>query len=190
MTTFSLVDTEVQVGFNATTATTNNQALYTVPAGKIARVDFDSCHWRSTGFFGRAAFMVWSKPANVLRKHYVGNYQRQQSVRSLSFYPAWSSFANVEVSNASGGVYFSGAESSAQIQNSINSDGSVNPEDSLVESTPVYNSATNGTRFFGPKSIYLNPGEQMLFFTKYADNDGQSVNVWVNFRLAVWLEDV
>lgn len=192
MTTFTLVNSEVQVAFSSSNATTNNQPLYTVPAGKIARVDFDSCHWRSTGSFASAAFMVWSKPANVARKHYVGNYQNQagNTVRSVSFYPAWSDFSNLKLdAGGTTNVWYTGSDSTAQIQNWLASDGTTQPETSLYENTAYTNNATAGARFWGPRSIYLAPNEQMLFFTKCTDNNGLPVNSWINIRLAVWLED-
>jgi hypothetical protein len=72
MTTFTFVDVEVAT-VNQSNSYINSQTLYTVPAGKLAKIKFDSVHMsKSTGTsWGEHIFVMWSQGTNVFRKHVI-----------------------------------------------------------------------------------------------------------------------
>jgi hypothetical protein len=193
MTTFTFVDVEVTTALSEVSYI-NQQTLYTVPSGKIAKIKFDSSHITSTasgGKFAEHSFICFSQGTNVKRKHIVG-YTRSSNtgVSSLHYYNPkdWTFYPA-----------YSGAQSDERIYHPMNvQPTSWNPQNTI--DTTMSNSIAGyhkyeernldyGSRVYSPETFFMKAGEIL----KYSDGlyyETPSGTRYTNMRLAVWLEDV
>lgn len=193
MTTFSLVDNNTTILSSNTSGYSYNNSLYTVPTGKIARIQFDSCHMRvdGGGEMQQTAWGVWSKPDAVVRKHYMASYYGNGTsnyLKTVHWYPNGSNhspFTTQAGYGASTRYFFT---ASAQMEDWVSSSGAVTGNDGVyVGHKSDEGSEGYGSQLWGPDSFYCKAGEQLLF-TAYSSVSSTST-VYMNLRLAVWLED-
>jgi hypothetical protein len=194
MTTFTLVDHEVDVHVNGQTANFQEKTVYTVPTGKVARVQLDSINVYADGGAGEIihmTIMYWSKPNNTLKKFYTASYNSDNSatqyVRTISWYPNWT---QPDPSNFSSGAanYFS-YSMNAQMEDWVDSNGNFsNDKDAYAGMADAQQSVNRGTRLWAPKQSFLKAGETIKF-NGQAYRSTNNNYLWVNTRLAVFLED-
>ena len=135
MTTFSFINVEASFS-GGTSINHGEQTLYTVPAGKIAKIKFDSYHTSvdSTGnMLSTKYWVMYSQNtinSSTLRKHMMGSFDNNDStVRSCSFYnPA--DFYGVQMQTGATTLY-ENRIMNAMPENWVSSNEPVNPNDSL-----------------------------------------------------------
>jgi hypothetical protein len=189
MTTFTFVDVEVAT-VNANPTYINQQVLYTVPSGKIAKIKFDSVHIsKSTGTgFSVHIFVMYSQGTNVIRKHVVGYADTPSSdVATLNYYNP-KDWTNVQTAGGTASIstaYTMSTQPQSWIDSSNNIDTTF--DDNLV-GYPNYTTADNGTRVYCPETFFMKAGEVLKYSDKLENVTGG--HRYTNMRLAVWLEDV
>ena len=191
MTTFAFVDVEIAT-VNQSTSYINQQTLYTVPTGKLAKIKFDSVHVSKTSdeAYQDHAFIMYSQGTNIVRKHIVGYaVNTGTQARTISYYNPSDWSVQPTASGPTGGVYQQHSMST-QPQQWVNTDGTI--DSTLIpdlQGYPQYsNQFTYGARVYCPETFFMKAGEVL----KYSDAlSGPTGNYrYTNMRLAVWLEDV
>jgi hypothetical protein len=194
MTTFTLIDHEVDVHTSGQTVNFQDLTVYTVPSGKVARVQLDSINVSANGGGGeinKFAAMYWSKPSNAYRKHYTIAYNSNsssQDVRTISWYPNWSEA--VPPTFVGGSTSYFNYTMNAQMEDWVDANGNFSNDKEIAGGMPTALSSTNaGTRLWAPKQSFLKAGEVIKLNGQVFRSTNNS-NLWINTRLAVWLEDV
>ena len=191
MTTFAFVDLEIAT-VNQTTSYIDQQTLYTVPTGKLAKIKFDSVHVSKTSSsaYQDHIFVMYSQGTNVMRKHIVGfAVNTGTNTRTISYYNPSDWSVQPTASGPTGSVYQQHSMS-AQPNQWINTDGTI--DSTLIpdlQGYPEYNtSVSSGARVYCPETFFMKAGEVL----KYSDalNGLTGGYRYTNMRLAVWLEDV
>ena len=194
MTSFSFINNEILLGTSQVQEFTNI-TIYTVPSGKVARVQMDSIHLYAKGDvkFEDVAFTIWSKPSNTFCKHITGDYSFRgdgaHSVKTVSFYPNWTRPVANEFS-AAGSNYFS-YSANAQMQNWVLQNETFYVDKDVTSGYPDAQTTTNaGTRLWAPKQFFLSAGEVLKLNGETRTDLTSSEGLYFNTRLAIWLEDV
>lgn len=194
MTTFAFINNEILLG-TAQVLEFTNHTIYTVPSGKVARVQMDSIHLYAKGDakFEDVAFSIWSKPNNTFCKHITGDYSYRgdggNSVKTVAFYPNWT----VPVTNtfSAGGTNYFNYSANAQMENWIQQNESFSVDKDVVSGYPDAQTNTNaGTRLWAPKQFFLSAGEVLKLNGETRTQLNFNTGLYFNTRLAVWLEDV
>lgn len=191
MTTFSFINVEATFS-GGTSLNHGEQTLYTVPAGKLAKIKFDSYHTSvsSTGnmISGKYWLMYSQNSANstTLRKHMFGaGDNNESSIRSFSFYnPA--DFKGQDVRIGSNTGIYEDRLMNAQPENWVNSNEAIDFNDSARASS--WSTQGYGAQTYGPETFFMAAGEVLKLRTKTVCNG--SLTRYTNMRCAVWLEDV
>jgi len=193
MTTFAFAN--VEASFDSTAGTTfshGEQTVYTVPAGKLAKIKFDSYHM-SIDTTNRIIYkMYWTlysqnSSSTTARKHMVGEgFNSDSGVRTMSFYnPA--DFTTVPFDKGGNTTAAYGKIMNAAPENWITNNV---PHDGFDASLRMNTWDTQGYGAFvhGPETFFLGAGEVLKLRTKSELNAG--ADRYTNIRCAVWLEDV
>ena len=192
MTTFAFANVEAAYYTSSGSLQHGEQTIYTVPAGKLAKIKFDSFHMSIEGTSNKIDKLYWilysqNSSSTTLRKHMVGEgFNQDSNVRTISFYnPADFTTVPFERGGDTGNPYY-GKTMNAVPENfsSNNSPGNIN--DSLREYQ--WSNTGYGTFTHGPETFFMGAGEVLKLRAK--DSLSTGANRFTNMRCAVWLEDV
>ena len=192
MTTFAFANVEASYYTSTGSLNHGEQTIYTVPAGKLAKIKFDSFHMSIEGTSNKIDKLYWilysqNSSSTTLRKHMAGEgFIDDSGVRTISFYnPA--DFTTVPydkggtTSNPSYGKLMN-----AVPENFASNNQAQNINDSLRGYT--WSSSGYGTFTHGPETFFMGAGEVLKLRAK--DSLSSGANRFTNMRCAVWLEDV
>ncbi len=191
MTTFAFANVEAAYYTTTGSLSHGEQTIYTVPAGKLAKIKFDSFHMSINGTSNMIEKLYWilysqNSSATTLRKHMVGEgFIDNGDVRTISFYnPA--DFTTVPYDKGGSTTPAYGKIMNAVPEDFASNNQPQNINDSLREqqwSTQGY-----GTFTHGPETFFMGAGEVLKLRAK--DSLSSGANRFTNMRCAVWLEDV
>jgi hypothetical protein len=191
MTTFSFINVEASYS-GGTSLNHGEQTLYTVPAGKLAKIKFDSYHTSvsstSNVMTGKYWIMYSQNSANstTLRKHMFGMGDTNEgTVRSFHFYnPADFKGVDAIIGNNTG-IYEN------RTMNAMPESWIYTNEPSDFNDSPRMSNWGDqgyGAQTYGPETFFMAAGEVLKVRTKTVCNG--SLTRYTNMRCAVWLEDV
>ena len=191
MTTFAFINVEATFS-GGTSLSHGEQTLYTVPAGKLAKIKFDSYHLSVSSTGNMISGMYWIMYSQntinntTLRKHMFGMGDNTGStIRSFSFYnPADFKGANAIIGQTAG--LYEDRTMNAQPENWVNSNEAIDHNDSARMSN--WTDQGYGASVYGPETFFMAAGEVLKVRTKTVCNG--SLTRYTNMRCAVWLEDV
>ncbi len=188
MTTYSLEDKEYTYTISGSNAYIQGVTVYTVPAGKIAKIKFDSFHLSqsSNNTFNTTSVLFYSEGTNIIRKHqFLYNNEDQGDVSSQHWYNS----ADFSRHVLSGGSTTVAGNYQMQAQNQDwSANGSI---DTTPDSNVQYASAqtSRGARHLGPDYFYMKAGEVLKVISQIAFPSGPGGNFYGNSRFMVFLED-
>jgi hypothetical protein len=191
MTTFAFINVEASFS-GGNSLQHGEQTLYTVPAGKLAKIKFDSYHASvdSTGNqFSSMYWLMYSQNTinnTTLRKHMFGMGDTNNATnRSFSFYnPADFNGVNTIIGQTVG--IYENRDMNAQPENWVSSNEPINFNDSARMAN--WTDQGYGAQTYGPETFFMAAGEVLKVRTKTVCNG--SLTRYTNMRCAVWLEDV
>jgi len=193
MTTFAFANVEASYGSGGTSLSHPEQTIYTVPAGKLAKIKFDSYHMSintTNRLINKMYWILYSQNSSstTLRKHMVGEaYNTDTGVRTMSFYnPADFTTLPIAEGGATGNPRY-GKFMNAVPENFVSNNVSQNINDSLRMAT--WSVQGEGAFVHGPETFFMGAGEVLKLRTKDALNSSDASR-FTNMRCAVWLEDV
>lgn len=189
MTTYSFVDQEFTMTKIGANAYLQGDTVYTVPSGKIAKIQFDSFHLSqsSDNTFNLHNFTLYSQGTNIIRKHFFGDYNFSNGDISSIHYYDTNNFAQTPNNNGNAAERYAYTHSAQSQDWSRNGTVNTSP-DSNVQLANFIGSG-QGNRSNGPSYWYMDAGEVLKVISRCEFPATIAGNLYTNIRLMVFLED-
>ena len=189
MTTYSFVDFEATYTKSSANMYLGGNTVYTVPSGKIAKIEFDSFHISQSGnnTFNLANVLLYSEGTNIKRKHTLLFYNGSTGDHSSLHWFNPNVYGRMDT--AGGGTNLqSNSTMSAQPQDwSANGSVDTTPDSNCQHVT--FQGSNFGARVLGPAYWYMEAGEVLKVISRGEFASTISGNMYANARLMVFLED-
>lgn len=189
MTTYSFEDKEYTYTKSSDWIYLQGNTVYTVPTGKIAKLEFDSFHISQSADnqYGQTSVLFYTEGTNIKRKHNFLYYNGADGdVSSLHWYNP-TNYARIDVS---------GGPTSIQYNSTMVSQPQDWSRNGTVDTTPDENTAqvgfqgsNYGARVLGPSYFYMKAGEVLKVISVSRFGSAPSGNLYGNSRFMVFLED-
>ena len=189
MTTYAFEDDTFTYTKSGANIYLQGDTVYTVPSGKIAKIEFDSFHLSQSAddTFNTNHVLFYSTASNIRRKHMFFLYRGSSGdVSSIHWYNP-SNYGGVD-SVGGGTTEKFNYTMSAQPQDwSRNGTVDTTPDSNVVND--VFAASSSGARAYGPRYFYMTAGEVLKVIARGEFASTPSSNFYGNARFMIFLED-
>ena len=188
MTTYNFEDDTFTYTKSGANIYLGGNTVYTVPTGKIAKVEFDSFHLSQSAndTFNNNNITFYSQTGNAIRKHMFLLYRGSSGdLSSLHWYNPYNYGTQHGAYGGTSDVYMRTMSSQPQDW-SANGTIDTTPDSNTVQTE--YNSSI-GAMSFGPRYFYMKAGEILKVIARGEFATSPSSTFYGNSRFMIFLED-